>query len=132
MLNGKYEINILLSEHPFPAAGILPDADNIELPAVDEKRLPGVVKDFTHYLYFYEKDGQIRGIHQTELSKQLMDELHVSENVVSWRAFSGSEGHDLWQYTMVYNDVTNSVAGVCFGTAPLFRGYIVFSGRKVD
>ncbi len=131
MLNGKYEIHILLSEHPFPPAEILPGADNIELPAVDPKRQPGVVRDFTHYLYFYEKDGEVRGVHQTELSKQLMDELHIHDNVASWKAFSGSEGVDLWQYTMVYNEVTNDVAGVCFGTAPLFRGYIVFSGKRV-
>jgi len=71
-------------------------------------------------------------VHQTELSRQVMDELQVGENAVSWKAYSGSEGVDLWQYTMVFNEVTGDTAGVCFGMNPCFRGYIVFSGKKIS
>jgi hypothetical protein len=130
MLTGNYEINILLTEHPFPPAVKRPGSDNIDIPVDDPKRKSGA-PNFTHHLFFFEKDGEICGYHQTELSKQLMMDLHVNGNVVSWRAFSGSEGVDIWQYTMLINDATDDIAGVCFGEPPLFRGFIAFSGKKL-
>ena len=131
MREGVYEINILLGENPFPHPVINEGADNIELPPVDETRLPGVVKTPKHTLYFTKTENGWRGVHQTELSKQVMDELYVGENVVTWRAFAGTEGVDTWQYAMLVNDASDDIAGVSFGTPPFFRGYIVFSGKKI-
>ncbi len=130
MLKGKYEIRILLDQNPYPTPVILEGSGNVQLEKVDPKRAPG--EGFTHYLEFTETAEGIHGVHQTELSKQVMDRLHVDGNVASWQAYSGSEGVDLWQYTMLYNEATDDVAGVAFGMPPCFRGYIVFSGKKIS
>lgn len=133
MISGKYELTIAMAANAYPHPDILPGANNVELPIIENmEEFRAKAKNITHYIEFYEENGVIKAIHQTELSKQLVDDLVISNNCVSWKAFSGSEGVDPWQYCLAYNEVTNDVAGVSFGMAPFFRGYMTIYGEKVQ
>ncbi len=132
MISGKYELTIALGANAYPCPTLLPDADNVELPVIENmEEFRAQAKKITHYIEFYEENGVMKAIHQTELSKQLVDDLVISDNCVSWKAFSGSEGVDLWQYCLAYNGVSNDVGGVSFGLEPFFRGYMTIYGKKL-
>lgn len=132
MISGKYELTIALTAGAYPHPTILPGADNVEMPVIDNmEEFRAKAKNITHYIEFYEEDGVMKACHQTELSKQLVDELVITKNTVSWKAYSGSEGIDLWQYCLCYNSVSNDVGGVSFGLEPFFRGYMTIYGKKI-
>ena len=134
MISGKYELTIAWDGN-YPHPTIRPGADNVELPdfekmtASSDFKQPGPI---THYIEFYEENGVMKACHQTELSKQLVDDLVISANCVSWKAYSGSEGVDLWQYCLAYTEISDDVAGVSFGIEPFFRGYMKIFGKKIS
>ena len=134
MIFGKYELTISLTTGAYPIAAVRPGANNVVMPPMsDEQRAEyqANARDVTHYVEFYEEDGQMKACHQTELSKQLADDLVITKNTVSWKAYSGSEGVDLWQYCLGYTDVSDDVGGAAFGLEPFFRGYMTIYGKKI-
>lgn len=131
MIRGKYELTIALGVSAYPAPTMHEGADNVELPKKEAMAEMPKMKPVTHYLEVFEDKGVVKAIHQTELSKQLVDDLIIGDNCISWKSYSGSEGVDLWQYCLAYNEVSDDIAGVSFGMAPFFRGYMVVYGKKV-
>ena len=91
----------------------------------------GHMSNMVHHIHFYVKDGVQRAVHQTELSKQVADDLYVTDNTVSWKAYAGSEGVDLWQYVLTFTDISDEMCGACFGLPPFFRGYLPLKAKKV-
>lgn len=133
MIKGKYKLTLTFNS-PYPLPIIHKDADNVEQPSAEQRKefAGNVPPDVTHYVEFYEENGMMKAVHQTELSKQLVDDLVISDNCVSWKAYSGTEGVDLWQYCFAYTQISDTIAGVCFGLEPFFRGYMLMYGERVS
>jgi hypothetical protein len=130
MITGTYRFQLSFA-HVFPDPIVKEGGNNVELgvrpPKLKAEERPTIYNTVT----FFEEDGVIKGIHQTELGKQKVDRVVYDDHTISWCAFSGSEGTDLWYYSMGYNEVTHQVAGIASGAAPFYRGYTLFYGEKI-
>ena len=130
-MTGTYRFQLSF-ERVFPDPVPKEGANNVELgprpPKLKAEERPTIYQT----VEFFEEDGQIKGVHQTELGKQKIDRVMDDGHTISWSAYSGSEGMDLWYYSMSYNEVTDQVAGIASGAAPLFRGHTLFYGEKLS
>lgn len=90
-----------------------------------------VAKDVPHTVEFFLKDGEMKGIHTTPLGKQMIEDIHYTDFSVSWEAYAGTEGSEVFRNVLLLNGNTDQVRGYAVGAAPYFRGFTPLRGRKV-
>ena len=132
MITGKYEFIIDFSRFRAPGFPIKEGVENVELP--DFSQMPDnmpPMPDIEHSVTFFEEDSVIKGIHETPRGKQKIDKVTWTDNVISWDAYAGSEGVDLFHFVISINEGSDSFMGLSSGCPPFFRGYNLLLGRKL-
>lgn len=129
-MTGTYQIEFDFKRH-FPDAMLKEGANNEKLgarpPVLKAELGPKVIQT----IEFFEEDGVTKAVLTTKLGKQKVDKVVYDGHTISWSAYSGSEGMDLWYYSMAVNEVSTSVVGIASGQAPYFRGYVLFYGEQI-
>lgn len=77
-------------------------------------------------------DEDHKGILTSEHGKQKIDDIFQSAAALSFSAFAGSEGVEIFQFTLMYSDSTAQIVGYACGTKPCFRGFMPLRGRVLD
>lgn len=130
MITGKYRFQLVFGKI-FPDPVVKAGVDNVELGPTPPRLKVEDRPTIYHTVEFFEEDGVMKAIHQTELGKQKVDKVTYDGHTISWCAYSGSEGVDLWYYSMACNEATDQFAGIASGATPFYRGYILFHGEKI-
>lgn len=90
-----------------------------------------VAKDVPHTVEFFQEDGVLKGIHTTPLGKQWIEDIVCTDYSVSWEAYAGTEGSEVFRNVLLLNAKTDEVRGYAVGAAPYFRGFTPLRGRKL-
>lgn len=90
-----------------------------------------VAKDVPHTVEFFMDNGVMKGIHTTPLGKQMIEDIVYNDYSVSWEAFAGTEGSEVFRNTLLINGNTDEVHGFAVGAAPFFRGFTPMMGKRV-
>lgn len=88
----------------------------------------GVVKKQHYELEFYEDKGQLKGILTSEHGKQKVDDIVMSDFSVSFSAFAGSEGVEVFHYVLMLSESSPQCVGFAGGIKPFFRGFMPLEG----
>ena len=92
----------------------------------------GNVKKQHFCLEFYEKDGELRGLFTSEHGIQKVDDIVAGDFSVSFSAFSGSKGVEVFHFSLLLSESTTQVVGFAGGIKPFFRGYMPLEGYVED
>lgn len=79
-----------------------------------------------------EKDGGLKGILKSEHGCQKIDDIVESEFSLSFTAFAGSEGVEVFRYVLMFSDSTAQIVGFTCGVKPFFRSFMPLRGRIVE
>lgn len=79
-----------------------------------------------------EKDGILKGILKTEHGLQKIDDIVESEFSISFTAFSGSEGVEVFRYVLLFSDSTAQCVGFTCGIKPFFRSFMPLRGKILE
>lgn len=79
-----------------------------------------------------EKDGVLKGILKTEHGYQKIDDIVESEFALSFTAFSGSEGVEVFRYALLFSDSTDQIVGFTCGIKPFFRSFMPLRGQILE
>jgi hypothetical protein len=79
-----------------------------------------------------EQDGQLKGILKTEHGCQKIDDLVESPFSLSFTAFAGSEGVELFRYVLMFSDSTAQLVGFTCGIKPFFRSFMPLRGTIIE
>ena len=79
-----------------------------------------------------EQNGVIKGILKTEHGCQKIDDIVESPFSLSFTAFSGSEGVEVFRYVLLFSDSTPQLVGFTCGIKPFFRSYMPLRGRVLE
>lgn len=131
MRKGSYRFQLCF-DRIFPDPVIREGADNEKLGPPPARLKAAERPTIFNTVEFFEEDGVLKGVHQTELGRQKVDRVQWDGHTISWSAYSGSEGMDLWHFTLCYSQVSDQIAGIAFGAPPYFRGYTLFWGTKIE
>lgn len=131
MIKGTYRFQLCF-ERIFPDPVIREGADNEKLGPPPARLKAAERPAVFHTVTFFEEAGVLKGVHQTELGRQKVDRVVWDEHSISWSAYSGSEGMDLWRFVLSYHQASDQIAGIAFGAPPYFRGYTLFWGTQIE
>lgn len=76
-----------------------------------------------------EKDGAIKGVLKSEHGCQKIDDIVESDFSISFTAYAGSEGVDIFRFVLMFSDSTPQIVGYAAGTKPCFRSFMPLCGR---
>ena len=79
-------------------------------------------------LEFYEDKGETKGILLSEHGMQKVDDIVMSDFSVSFSAFSGSEGIEVFHFVLMLSESSPQCVGFAGGIKPFFRGYMPLEG----
>ena len=91
-----------------------------------------VAKDVPHSVEFFREDGVLKGIHTTPLGKQMLEDITCTDYYVSWEAYAGTEGSEVFRNVLLLDEKSGEVRGWAVGAAPYFRGFTPMYGRKIE
>lgn len=131
-MNAKYELKVMLGsevENMYPPE-IRDGVENVELPKPGPDMKMNA-QEIPHTLELFEEDGIQKGIYTTPLGMQKLDKVYVTPYSISYEAYTGSEGVELFKLVLNASPDTYTVAGFMAGSAPFFRGYTFIQGRLV-
>ena len=77
-----------------------------------------------------EKDG--KGVLKSEHGCQKIDDIVESEFSVSFTAYAGSEGVEIFRFVLMLSDSTAQIVGYAAGVKPCFRSFMPLCGRVLD
>ena len=92
----------------------------------------GNVRKQSFVLEFYEKNGEVRGLFTSEHGIQKIDDIVLSDFSVSFSAYSGSKGVEIFHFVLLLSESTPQVVGFAGGIKPFFRGYMPLEGVAED
>lgn len=94
---------------------------------------PGAAQPSQEFeLTITEKDGVLKGILKTEHGLQKIDDIVESEFSISFTAFSGSEGVEVFRYVLLFSDSTAQCVGFTCGIKPFFRSFMPLRGKILE
>lgn len=74
----------------------------------------------------------LRGILRSEHGCQKIDDIVESPFSLSFTAFSGSEGVEVFRYTLMFSDSTDQLVGFACGVKPFFRSFMPLRGKILE
>ena len=78
-----------------------------------------------------EKDGVLKGVLKSEHGCQKIDDIVESEFSISFTAYAGSEGVEIFRFVLMLSDSTAQIVGYAAGVKPFFRSFMPLCGRIV-
>lgn len=84
-------------------------------------------KEFT--LTVAEESGNLKGVLRSEHGCQKLDDIVESDFSLSFTAYAGSEGIELFRFVLMLSDSTAQIVGYACGIKPCFRSFMPLSGR---
>ena len=85
-----------------------------------------------YLLTMEEKDGVIKGVLKSEHGCQKIDDIVESEFSISFTAYAGSEGVEIFRFVLMLSDSTAQIVGYAAGVKPFFRSFMPLSGRVAE
>ena len=85
---------------------------------------PGVTVD--------RKDGVIKGVLKSEHGCQKIDDIVESEFSISFTAYAGSEGVEIFRFVLMLSDSTAQIVGYAAGVKPFFRSFMPLCGKVLE
>ncbi len=79
-----------------------------------------------------EVDGVLKGILKSEHGCQKIDDIVESPFSLSFTAFSGSEGVEVFRYVLLFSDSTAQLVGFTCGVKPFFRSFMPLKGKILE
>ncbi len=76
-----------------------------------------------------EQDGVLKGVLKSEHGCQKIDDIVESPFSLSFTAFSGSEGVEIFRYVLMFSDSTAQLVGFTCGIKPSFRSFMPLRGK---
>lgn len=113
-----------------------PPAEGVGGPPQEHPAVPtgGAVKmptqDFE--LTISEGPNGLKGILKSEHGLQKIDDIVESEFSISFTAFSGSEGVEVFRYVLIFSDSTAQIVGFTCGIKPFFRSFMPLRGKILE
>jgi hypothetical protein len=95
-----------------------------------EDKIPGGAMPTQDFELTLLGDG--KGILKSEHGCQKVDDIVESEFSISFSAFSGSEGVEVFRYTLMFSDSTAQIVGFCCGIKPFFRSFMPLRGEIIE
>jgi hypothetical protein len=83
-------------------------------------------------LSLYEDPKGLMGILRSEHGCQKIDDIVESEFALSFTAFAGSEGVEVFRYSLLLSDSTDQLVGFCCGVKPYFRSFMPLRGTILE
>ncbi len=83
-----------------------------------------------HYELTIAEGG--KGVLRSEHGCQKIDDIVESEFSVSFTAYAGSEGVEIFRYVLMLSDSTAQCVGFCCGIKPFFRSFMPLKGTVVE
>lgn len=112
-------------EGAMPPEGMPPMEDHPPMGGPDEN---GNVNKQHYVLEFYEDKGETKAILTSEHGKQKVDDIVMSDFSVSFSAFAGSEGVEVFHFVLMLSESSPQCVGFAGGIKPFFRGYMPLEG----
>lgn len=85
-----------------------------------------------YLLTIEEKDGVLKGVLKSEHGCQKIDDIVESEFSISFTAYAGSEGVEIFRFVLMLSDSTAQIVGYAAGVKPFFRSFMPLSGRIIE
>ena len=82
-----------------------------------------------YLLTMEEKDGVIKGVLKSEHGCQKIDDIVESEFSISFTAYAGSEGVEIFRFVLMLSDSTAQIVGYAAGVKPFFRSFMPLCGK---
>lgn len=102
-------------------------------PPKDGSPAPGASMPMQEFeLTMTEQDGVLKGILKSEHGCQKIDDIVESPFSLSFTAFSGSEGVEVFRYVLLFSDSTAQIIGFTCGVKPFFRSYMPLTGKILE
>jgi len=85
-----------------------------------------------YLLTMEEKDGVIKGVLKSEHGCQKIDDIVESEFSISFTAYAGSEGVEIFRFVLMLSDSTAQIVGYAAGIKPFFRSFMPLCGKVLE
>ena len=85
-----------------------------------------------YLLTIEEKDGVLKGVLKSEHGCQKIDDIVESEFSISFTAYAGSEGVEIFRFVLMLSDSTAQIVGYAAGVKPFFRSFMPLSGKVLE
>lgn len=79
-----------------------------------------------------EQDGVVKGILRSEHGLQKIDDIVESDFSLSFTAFAGSGGDEVFRYVLLLSDSTDQIVGFNCGIKPFFRSFMPLRGKIIE
>ena len=79
-----------------------------------------------------ETDGVLKGVLRSEHGCQKIDDIVESPFSLSFTAYSGSEGVEIFRYVIAFSDSTDQLVGYACGIKPFFRSFMPVKGTILE
>lgn len=79
-----------------------------------------------------ESAGVVKGILRSEHGLQKIDDIVESPFSLSFTAFAGSGGDEIFRYVLMFSDSTAQIVGFCCGIRPFFRSFMPLRGEITE
>ena len=85
-----------------------------------------------YLLTMEEKAGVIKGVLKSEHGCQKIDDIVESEFSISFTAYAGSEGVEIFRFVLMLSDSTAQIVGYAAGVKPFFRSFMPLCGKVLE
>jgi hypothetical protein len=89
-----------------------------------------MTQDFT--LTISLEEGETKSVLRSEHGCQKLDDVVQTPFTLSFTAFAGSAGDELFRFVLMTSDSTAQVVGFACGTKPCFRSFMPLRGTLVE
>ena len=79
-----------------------------------------------------ESCGLLKGVLRSEHGLQKIDDIVESPFSLSFTAYAGSGGDEVFRYVLMFSDSTSQFVGFCCGVKPYFRSFMPLRGTIID
>lgn len=86
----------------------------------------------TFELTLSEDGGILKGILRSEHGLQKIDDIVESDFSLSFTAFSGSGGDEVFRFVLMLSDSTDQIVGFNCGVKPFFRSFMPLRGKIIE
>lgn len=107
-------------------------ADRIPPPGTLPDGAPPRPKNQQFEVEFYEDRGELKALLHSEHGIQKVDDVIYRDFSVSFSAYSGSEGVEIFRFVLAISESTPQVVGFAYGIFPFFRGYMPVCGEITE
>ena len=85
-----------------------------------------------YLLTIEDVDGVLKGVLKSEHGCQKIDDIVESDFSISFTAYAGSEGVEIFRFVLMLSDSTAQIVGYAAGVKPFFRSFMPLCGRVLE